>query len=131
MADAAVIADYMVSPVCAYYWQPLGFLRQQLLLNSFTFLPIVEDNGAVTDRLVSDLALAAYLGREQTQRKARLAHSLKTAIEGGLQPTTTISLPLDTPVQDALARMTGPPVLVVSKTDPARLVGLVTPFDVL
>jgi hypothetical protein len=131
MADAAVIADYMVAPVCAYYWQPLGFLRQQLLLNSFTFLPILEDNGAVTGRLVSDLAIAAYLGREQAQRKARLAHSLKTAIEGGLRPTTTFSLPLDTPVREALVKMTGPPVLVVSKADPTRLVGLVTPFDVL
>lgn len=131
MVDAAFIADYMVPPVCAYYWQPLAFIRQQLLLHSFTFLPILDDNGAVTNQLVSDIGLAAYLGRSPKERKARLAQSLKTAIEGGLKPTPTISLSLDTPVQEALKRMKGPPVLVVSKSDASRLVGLVTPYDVL
>jgi hypothetical protein len=131
MADAAVIADYMVPAVCACYWQPLGFLRQHLLLNSFSFLPILEENDAVTDLLVSDLALAAYLGRNQAERKVRLAHSLKMAIQGGLKTTPTIRLPLDTPVEEALARMQSHPVLIVSKSEPSRLLGLVTPFDVL
>jgi hypothetical protein len=134
MADAAIVSDYMVhGPVCAYYWQPLAFIRQQLLLNSFTYLPILEDDGTPTNELVSDLSLALYLGRDPAKRKDRLAHSLKTAIESGtMRSTPTISLPLDTPVQEALAKMIGPPVLVVSKPDaPLRLLGILTAFDVL
>jgi hypothetical protein len=134
MADAAVVSDYMVHPaVCAYHWQPLGFIRQQLLLNSFTYLPILNDDGTPTDELVSDLALASYLGRNQTERKARLAHTLKTALAtGGLKATPTVSVALDTPVEAALAKMTGPPVLVVSKAEaPLRLLGILTAFDVL
>jgi CBS domain-containing protein len=134
MADAAAIADYMVhGPVCAYYWQPLGFIRQQLLLNSFSYLPILSDDGSPTDQLISDFSLAHYLGRDQSERKTRLAQTLRAAIDSSrLETTPTISLPLDTPVKDALQKMTGLPVLVVSKSDaPARLVGLLTPFDVL
>ncbi len=134
MADAAVVADYMVhQPVCAYYWQPLGFIRQQLLLNSFTYLPINKDDGTPPKELISDLSLAFYLGRNHANRKALLAQSLKTAIESGdLKATPTISLPLDTPIEDALVKMTGPPALVVSKPGaPPQLLGILTAFDVL
>lgn len=134
MADAAVVSDYMVHPaVCAYHWQPLGFIRQQLLLNSFTYLPILKDDGTPTDELISDLALALYLGRSQTERKIRLAHTLKTALASKqLKPTPTCSVELDTKVEEALTKMSGPPVLVVSKKDaPLRLLGILTAFDVL
>lgn len=134
MADAAVVSDYMVHPaICAYHWQPLGFIRQQLLLYSFSYLPILTDDGTPTNGLVSDLALASYLGRNQSERKVRLGHTLKSAIETlGLKVTPTISLALDTPVHEALARMSGPPVLIVSKSDaPIRLLGILTAFDVL
>ena len=134
MAEAALVSDYMVHPaICAFHWQPLGFIRQQLLLNSFTYLPILKDDGTPTDELISDLALASYLGRIQTERKVRLAHTLKTALDsGGLKPTPTFSVELDTKVEEALAKMSGPPVLVVSKKDaPLRLLGILTAFDVL
>jgi hypothetical protein len=134
MADAALVSHFMVHPaVCAYHWQPLGFIRQQLLLNSFSYLPILKDDGTPTDELVSDLALASYLGRNQTERKVRLTHTLRTALESGrLTPTPTFSVELDTKVEEALAKMSGPPVLVVSKADaPLRLLGILTAFDVL
>ena len=35
------IGSFMVrTPVCAFPWQPLGFIRQQMLANSFSFLPV-------------------------------------------------------------------------------------------
>jgi len=132
--DAVVISDFMVhGPVCAYLWQPLAYVRQQLLLNSFTYLPVLADDGTPTNTLISDLSLAMYLGRNVAERKRRFAHPLKKAVESGeMKLTPTISLSINTPVHEALSRMTGPPVLVISASDaPVRLLGILTAFDVL
>jgi len=41
MNDANLISDYMVrSVVFADLWQPLSFVRQQMLANSFSYLPV-------------------------------------------------------------------------------------------
>src|SRR5258708_23556055 len=38
--------DFMVkNPVCAYLWQPLSFIRQTMLVNSFTYLPVAAGEG--------------------------------------------------------------------------------------
>lgn len=61
------VADYMVkNVVTASLWQPLSFVRQQMLVNSFSFLPVVDDAGQPTGQLVSDCSLARYL---RTSRK--------------------------------------------------------------
>jgi hypothetical protein len=41
MSDRNMAGDYMVrEPVCASSWQPLSFIRQQMLAHSFTYLPV-------------------------------------------------------------------------------------------
>jgi hypothetical protein len=53
------ISDYMVkSPVCAEPWQPISLIRQQMLTNSFSFLPVFLGDGW---RLVSDYGIATML----------------------------------------------------------------------
>jgi hypothetical protein len=58
--DATIVADYMVkAPLCAYSWQPLSFVRQQMLANSFSHLPIRDADGKWY--LLSDAAVASAL----------------------------------------------------------------------
>jgi hypothetical protein len=81
--DNPTIADFMVrSPVCAEIWQPIGFIRQQMLANSYSQLPVLENKQWY---LISDAAIAIYLGadRNGTQRKKRLAATLEKGVFGG------------------------------------------------
>ncbi|MCC6537299.1 MAG: hypothetical protein IT162_07110 [Bryobacterales bacterium] len=61
------VADFMIRDVrCAEMWQPLSFLRQQMLTNSFSYLPVWDGpqagGGIGQWRLISDSALARFLG---------------------------------------------------------------------
>jgi hypothetical protein len=87
-------ADFMVrEPVCAEHWEPLGFIRQKMLLNSFSFLPARDLAG--NWRLLSDRALVRFTrnGSEE-QRKERLALRLDGALEkGDLQLEEALTCP--------------------------------------
>ena len=40
-SESEKIGDYMVpNPVCASDWQPVGFVRQMMLANSFSYIPV-------------------------------------------------------------------------------------------
>ena len=81
MTGSEKVGDYMVrDPVCAYLWQPISFIRQQMLAHSFSYLPVyVEVDPAW--KLVSDLLIAKYLRSiSDDDRKTRLAKSLQEAI---------------------------------------------------
>src|SRR5690606_5958384 len=57
------IGDYAVHhPVCAAAWHPVSFVRQTMLANSFSFLPInTGDDTTRHWKLISDAAIARYL----------------------------------------------------------------------
>jgi hypothetical protein len=129
------VSDFMVKNVItASFWQPLSFIRQQMLVNSFSFLPVLDDAGQPTGQLVADCLLASYLRRS---RKERLAHPLRVAVDSGELPlletrffcsTDKVSHVLD----DIKMKDERLPVLVVD--EPAshkHLIGLVTGFDLL
>jgi len=128
--DAPVVGDYMVRhPVCAELWQPLSFIRQQMLANSFSYLPVKSDAGVWC--LVSDLDIATYLGTDATERKPRLAQSLRAA-HIPLQATTPCTI--DIPLEEALLRLSKEkrPLLVCRQDqDEQVLIGIVTAFDLL
>lgn len=128
------IGDYMVrNVVTASLWQPISFIRQQLLVNSFSYLPVLDDAG-VPLGLIADSSLACYLGRS---RKERIAHFLSSAIESGevaLLPTSCYSSSerVQVVLADDNMRNQRLPVLVVDEYDGRkRLIGLVTAFDLL
>ena len=55
--------DFMaLNPVCAELWQPVGFIRQQMLANSYSYLPVRDDDENWS--VVSDSAIAIFLGSE-------------------------------------------------------------------
>jgi len=47
MKDSMRVKHFMVeNPICAALWQPLSFIRQSMLKNSFSYLPVsVPQNG--------------------------------------------------------------------------------------
>jgi CBS domain-containing protein len=126
--DSPVVGDYMVrNPVYAELWQPISFIRQQMLANSFSFLPVKNNAGDWC--LVSDLDIATYLGTDPSKRKQRLTQSLNAA-EIPLQSAKSCAI--DTPLEEALRILgTEKKPLVVCHQDQQALVGIVTAFDLL
>lgn len=79
MSNLGTVGDFMVrDPLCCSLWQPLSFIRQQILLHSFSYLPVYKDN---TWQLVSDQEIAHYLRVKADLRKERLVKSLSDALE--------------------------------------------------
>ena len=128
-----VIADFMVrNPVCGEPWQPIAFLRQQMLANSFSYLPV-----ALPDKrwfVVSDGSIATFLGadRQSKDRTKLLAMTLEeasTARPSFLTPTKPI--PETTSLKEALDLLGRSPILLVENPDATSLLGIVTAFDLL
>ncbi len=130
MSDAKV-SDYMVrNPTFAELWQPISFIRQQMLANSFSFLPVKMPDGAGWS-IISDLEIAAYLGTDTELRKARLAQSLQCA---KIPLKETKPCGENTTLEDALRRFGDDQrPLFVSRDEGDHLVlaGILTPFDLL
>jgi CBS domain-containing protein len=127
MSSQNTAGDYMVrDPVCASLWQPLSFIRQQMLANSFTYLPVWRPRQW---ELISDYSLARYLRGDA--RRTRLASTLEDAVNDGLRLDGVTTCFTDSPVNDLLEKSEGKPVLVVDREQTERLVGIVTPFDLL
>ena len=127
--ESPVVSDYMArNPLCAEPWQPISFVRQQMLANSFSFLPVKM---AGEWCLVSDLEIATYLGTNNNERRQRLSHKLDKA---GIGLYAARFCSIDTPLKDALYMLGGDqrPLLVsLNNGDQQVLVGLLTSFDLL
>jgi hypothetical protein len=136
MKKANKASDYMVrEPVCAYLWQPLSFIRQQLLLNSFSYLPIyIETDKESGWQLIADYAVAQYLrsASSKNKRKERLAEPIGEAWERGkihLQKAKDRSA--DTYISSILDILTIRPILIVDKNQEDHLLGILTAYDLL
>ena len=122
------VGEFMVrNPICAKIWHPLSFVRQIMLENSFSYLPVfIEEKW----KLVSDTQLAFYLTCEKKERERRLIQRLESAVNEQLKLEETHSCFCDEAKQIALEKSKGLPVLVLSKSTP-DLVGIVSSFDLL
>jgi CBS domain-containing protein len=131
MNNPTTVGDLMVrEPICAYLWQPLSFVRQQMLTNSFTYLPLLSyKQGMQYWSLVSDFHVARYLRRGD--RNKLLAKTLDAAIVDGLKLEPVDTCQADTKVEEALEMSKGMPLVVIDKDHTERLVGIVSPFDFL
>jgi CBS domain-containing protein len=136
MNNLETVAEFMVrDPLCCSLWQPLSLIRQQMLANSFSFLPVRIEN--CEWRMLSDQELARYLRVKAQRRKERLAKSLKSALTADVRNDEITLLSVDTVcptalVEDVAQKLQGVPVLVTrdggQTTD---LVGIITAFDLL
>jgi hypothetical protein len=134
MADRHTVGDYMVrGPVCAESWQPMSLVRQQMLANSYSYLPVlITEEGVPIWRLVSDHWVATYL--RKGDRKKLLAKRLEVAIqESPKELPQAPTCNADTPIGNALSILEdrGLPLLIFDELHPARLIGVVTAFDLL
>ena len=138
MADANYVREFMVrAPICASTWQPLSLVRQTMLSNSFSYLPVLDDRKGVKRQwmLVSDRALARYLRTGQKERNHRMAQTLREAVAQGhvVLEHPHVVRPDDNVEKVFAADDDGRPVLVFDgENDGNRpLLGIMMPFDVL
>jgi CBS domain-containing protein len=126
------LRDVMVrSPLTADEWQPVSLVRNAMLTNSFSHLPIKFGNDW---QLVSECNLAAFLrqGRPSVdQRRIRLAMTIQEALktQPELKLFSTTELYIDSLIDEihGIER----PVLVFDRSNQTNLVGIVTAFDIL
>jgi hypothetical protein len=126
--EKPTVGDYMVrNPICAELWQPISFVRQQMLANSFSFLPVKRG----TDwYLVSDLDIVSHLGTG-VERREKLTDSL-SVIQDKLALATHCEV--GEPLENALQKLSGSqsPLLVQARGgEPHFVIGIITPFDLL
>ena len=127
------VRDFMVAnPVCAELWQPLSFIRQNMLLNSFSYLPVkVTENGNDCWRVVSDRVLAAYIREVPDIERDRLAQTLLEAWQNKqIELEEVKSLDGKKPIAEAIRILNHLPILVIIGS-PSNLAGILTAHDLL
>ena len=136
------VGDFMVrNPVCAALWQPLSFIRQTMLVTSFSYLPVKA--GTETKpvwQLVSDKAAARYLRLRTIGVPLRdlLVQPLEQAIKGGIKLLTARTCNATDPVNtvlekwDALSdRESDGQMVLVTRGNSVELLGILMPYDLL
>lgn len=127
------IEDLMVrDPVVAEDWQMVSHVRRVLLANSFSQVPIFTGNAW---RLISDAALVRFIKSSNTPptRKEKLEIAIGEAIgEQKIKTTEAVCCAPDEDIDMLISRGIEQPVLVIEEiAGKQRLVGIVTPFDLL
>jgi hypothetical protein len=133
MNERYQVSDFMVrNPVCAFMWQPLSFIRQTMLVNAFSYLPVpIEKDGKTDWRLISDCRLARCLRKKGRVTKEALIQRLEDAVKSGqieLYSARTC-YPQDK-IEAVLKISEELPTLVLSPQN-KELLGILTPFDLL
>ena len=77
MASLSKVTHFMVrAPVTAEPWHPVSFVRQQMLENSFSYLPIeIDIQGKPSWRLVSEQAVAPIYVPRPAEMSAKIGFS--------------------------------------------------------
>lgn len=132
------VADYMVTtPVYVEEWHTLGYARQLMLVNSFSYLPIFHGDGW---KLISDIAMAKFFQRlTSDDRKTFEARSIQNALEQdeqkSLKLTKVIPVIKDAPICDLLGGEDHPRLWVVVNAESGKgakqLVGVLSPFELM
>lgn len=136
MEGETLVRDFMVrGAVCAIPWQPMSAVRQLMLTNSFSFLPLWATwESPQRWLLLSDYAVAKFLraSGSSTERNKRLATQVQVAVQSGqLDVQEAESCDPADPISAVLAGAVRRIVLVLDPEKPSHLVGVITPFDVL
>jgi hypothetical protein len=118
-------------PVCAAPWQPLALVRQAMLANAFSYLPVFHENRWT---LVSDGALVRFV-RGAPDRDAQ--ELLQLPLEKAIQKHQELLIPAevisrDAPIQRAIELLKREqPVLIAASNAAPHLDGIITLFDLL
>jgi predicted transcriptional regulator len=130
-----IVTDFMVrNPICGEPWQPVAFLRQQMLANSYSYLPVLSKDDQW--RVVSDAAIATFLGSERkgAERRKRLAMTLADAVMLGEKPVSLmrgVFVDETTSLDLAFDLLKSSPILLVRSPLGTGVIGILTAFDLL
>jgi hypothetical protein len=130
MKLTAIVKNYMVrNPTVAEPWQPISLIRQQMLANSFSFMPVKFEDRPW--QLLSDINMALYLRiNDEDERKKRMAKPLRdSADEITLDPAPFVCE--NESLGEAALKVAKGPALVHHESDPNIVVGILTAFDLL
>ena len=130
-----IVMDFLVrNPVCGELWQPVAFVRQQMLANSFSYIPVlVADNDW---RIVSDAGIARFLGgsRGGKPRTRLLSKTIKEAFDASEKPlgfVPAVPIAATATLEIALELLDKSSILVVPNPSGTGLLGILTAFDLL
>ena len=134
------VADFMArNPTCAALWHPLNFIRQAMLANSFSYLPVNTGTEAKASwQLVSDRELVKYLRLrpDGVLLRSLLVQRLEQALTGNGPKLVLIEAQTCGPsnaVKQVLADRPdwdGRPILV-TRGNSHELLGILTPYNLL
>lgn len=127
MKEEKEVKDFMVrNPICAYDWQPVSFIRQNMLANSFSYLPIFYEKEW---KLISDLAISRYIqDADYKERSKRLSVCFD---KSGIKPIKTKNVNAEDSIDSVMKNWDGLPVCVTMENSGNEIVGILTPFDLL
>lgn len=133
MIKMEFVEDIMVrNPVVVQTWQLVACARKTMLENSFSSLPIFFDGRW---RLLTDIVVMRFLRAAESKKDSikRLSMQLGAAIEENrLEVTEAVSCLPRTHLCELIPKMNVLPVLVTQEiNDEPRLIGIITPFDLL
>lgn len=133
MSKMTYAQDIMVrQPMVAEIWHLVAHVRQTMLANSFSSLPVFKDDRwhFITDLMIMRFLHAATNGKDL---KARLSTPLEVAISTReIVPSEAKCWTLETELVEIVRVMEAGPALVIdNRSGMPRLVGILTPFDLL
>jgi predicted transcriptional regulator len=136
LSQMETVGDIMVrTPVIAEPWHRVGHARKAMLSQSFSALPILSGAERQKEwKLLTDEAIVAITRSEgDGVRKKRLSLTISEAVEqADLQLQTASICSPEESVSNLLRNNPTWPVLVIEQIgNEKRLVGLLTPFDLL
>jgi hypothetical protein len=134
MSGLSRVSEFMVrDPVCASLWQPISFVRQQMLANSYSYLLVplpIQDEKAW--HLISDYHIVKYLrsAKSNSERTSLLARTVEEAISSKLLALEEARcIQADTEIKDVIQNFEGKPLVVFDEH--SQLVGILTSYDLL
>ncbi len=126
-AEKNVKAYIQKDVVRAYVWQNLDECRRQILIHSFSYLPIKVKNEW---KMLSDANLAEYLADQNA--KELWKQRVECAMEKGLKIEPAKEVKQTDSQKCALDKMNGKAAIVTEGEEKNKdLVGIITPFDLL
>ncbi|MBM7845377.1 hypothetical protein [Herpetosiphon giganteus] len=135
MSNQDTVNAFMVSNVVvAEDWHPISFVRQQMLGNSFSYLPLFHEDDWY---LISDYHIVKYLRfnlQSNNQRIERLSTSIKAALtdtNNQLYKEKANLCYIDTTILEVLEKNINKPFIVTCSNNRSRILGVITPFDIL
>lgn len=137
MSGFSQVSQFMVRDVVeAKPWQPVSYVRQQMLKHSFSYLPIRHEE---TWKLIPEYSVAKYLrGCSPKEREIRLVTTIEDAIKESKGNDRLRVLSAKTVCQekkidgsDILKCVGTKPILVVDPDREDELVGILTAADIL